>query len=132
MLGNARVETVFLLQTSASLFAPDAIRAIASASDGVPRNVNTICFNSLTLAYALNHGRVGREEVAEALRDLDLAVNDSLTQNASAPKPAPAPFPHSIGAFAQASRSLRPAFIAATVVLLAAGTLLFQSLSGAF
>lgn len=116
--------------TSASLFAPDAIQAIASASDGVPRNVNTICFNSLTLAYALNHGRVGCEEITETLRDLDLTVDDCLTQNASVP--APAPFPHSIGAFAQASRSLRPAFIAATVVLLAAGTLLLQSLSGAF
>jgi general secretion pathway protein A len=62
--------------TSTNLFAPDALNAIAAASGGVPRNVNTICFNSLTLAYALKHRQVGREVVAEVLRDLDLSLND--------------------------------------------------------
>ena len=55
-----------------ALFTPGAIGAIACASAGVPRNVNTICFNSLTLAYALDKHQVGTEEVAEALRDLAL------------------------------------------------------------
>src|ERR1019366_6139777 len=55
-----------------ALFTPGAIGTIASASAGVPRNVNTICFNSLTLAYALDKHQVGTEEVAEALRDLAL------------------------------------------------------------
>jgi general secretion pathway protein A len=57
---------------STGLFTRDALEAIASASAGVPRNVNTICFNSLTLAYALNKRQVGSAEVAEVLRDLDL------------------------------------------------------------
>lgn len=59
-----------------SLFTSDALDHIASASGGVPRVVNTICFNSLTLAYALGRQRVGREEVADVLRDLDLAVHE--------------------------------------------------------
>jgi type II secretory pathway predicted ATPase ExeA len=57
---------------STNLFVPDALDAIASASGGVPRNVNTICFNSLTLAYALKRQQVGRAEVAEVVHDLDL------------------------------------------------------------
>lgn len=85
--------------TSASLFAPDALQAIASASGGVPRNVNIICFNSLTLAYALSRPRVGREEVAEVLRDLDLTVEDALALNTSVSNPVP--LPQSIRAFAR-------------------------------
>jgi hypothetical protein len=56
----------------ALLFAPEAVETIANASGGVPRNVNTLSFNALTLAYALNHSQVGREEVEEAIRDLNL------------------------------------------------------------
>src|ERR1019366_7773849 len=59
---------------SIALFTPGVIDTIASASGGVPRNVNTICFNSLTLAYALDKRQAGTEEVAEVLRDLDLRV----------------------------------------------------------
>ena len=62
---------------STALFTPGAIGAIACASAGVPRNVNTICFNSLTLAYALDKHHVGTEEVAEVLRDLALPIAGS-------------------------------------------------------
>src|ERR1039458_6648211 len=62
---------------SIALFTPGAIGTIASASTGVPRNVNTICFNSLTLAYALEKHQVGTEEVAEVLRDLALPATAS-------------------------------------------------------
>jgi type II secretory pathway predicted ATPase ExeA len=75
---------------STGLFTREALEAIASASAGVPRNVNTICFNSLTLAYALNKRQVGCVEVAEVLRDLDLPPEEAL--------PRPARVPESIGA----------------------------------
>ena len=65
------------------LFTPGAIGAIASASAGVPRNVNTICFNSLTLAYALDKRQVGADEVAEALRDLALPTAASEVEKES-------------------------------------------------
>ncbi len=58
---------------STELFAPHALQAIAGASGGVPRNVNTICFNALTLAYARNHSQVRYEDVAEVLWDLELS-----------------------------------------------------------
>ncbi len=57
---------------SIGLFAPDALDAVAAASGGVPRNVNTICFNSLTLAYAVGNRQVSCGDVEEAVHDLDL------------------------------------------------------------
>jgi type II secretory pathway predicted ATPase ExeA len=66
---------------STSLFTPSALDSIFDGSGGVPRNVNTICFNSLTLAYALNQRQVSREAVTEVLRDLDLSVNDARLES---------------------------------------------------
>jgi type II secretory pathway predicted ATPase ExeA len=57
-----------------SLFDAGAREAIAMASAGIPRNINTICFNSLSLAYALDLRQVGCSEVKEAVADLDLFV----------------------------------------------------------
>ena len=54
------------------IFAPDALGAVAAASGGVLRKVNTICFNTLTIAFALNHGRASVADVREALHDLEL------------------------------------------------------------
>jgi type II secretory pathway predicted ATPase ExeA len=132
---------------SVNLFAPDAIDAIAAASAGIPRNVNTICFNSLTLAYALGHRQVGCEEVAEALRDLSLdtnldtnsdndidigvpdAVAPAAKSNVVAPAAKPAA-PVSALSFQPAERSFRSTLITGSVVLLVAGTLIWRSLAG--
>jgi general secretion pathway protein A len=97
---------------AASLFTRDALEAIISASAGVPRNVNTICFNSLTLAYALNKRQVGCVEVAEVLRDLDLPPEEAL---AGSPL-----------VFSQVPASSRSAWITAGLVLVAAGTVILR------
>lgn len=59
-----------------SPFSPDAVAAIAAASDGVPRNINKICFNALTFAFAENKRTVD----ADCVR---LAVSEGLLQPAS-------------------------------------------------
>jgi general secretion pathway protein A len=101
----------------ADLFAPAALDAIAAASGGVPRNVNTICFNSLTLAYALGSSQVGCDEVAEAVRDLDLTTDDSNTV-AIVSDPAVSLQP--------IKRSVRPVSVAGSIVLVAACTLIWR------
>lgn len=95
------------------LFTPAAIDRITSASAGVPRNVNTICFNSLMLAYALERPRVGIYEVAEAIRDLDLP---SATDRSVAELPSPG----TDLAFTQIGQSFRQAWIVGGIALLAA------------
>jgi len=133
---------VHRLQTaggSIGLFTPGAIDMLASASGGVPRNVNTICFNSLTLAYALDKHQVGPDEVAEVLRDLDLPVEPvkeclpaqveravllatpAVLPAASVGKTATEPRPSGSGpAFAQIPQPFRPAWIAGGAAVLAA------------
>ena len=102
---------------SIDLFSPCAIDRIALASGGVPRNVNTICFNSLTLAFALDKHQIGAEEVAEVLRDLELPVNQTE------PQPSERVTEPALG-FTQTRRSLGPAWIAGGIALLAASTFL--------
>jgi hypothetical protein len=111
-----------LAGASIDLFNEAALQTIASGSAGVPRNINTICFNSLTLAYALNRGQVGREEVAEVLRDLDLTLADTAPVVISDMPPV------FLGSgFPVSKRSFRPAIIAASVLLLlVAGSFLFR------
>jgi general secretion pathway protein A len=117
---------------SIGLFTPGAIDMLASASGGVPRNVNTICFNSLTLAYALDKRQVGPDEVAEVLRDLDLNVERAVLPATPAVLPAASvretatePRPAGSGlAFTQITNSFRPAWIATGLALLAACTFL--------
>ena len=133
------------------LFAPEAIAAITAASGGTPRNVNTICFNSLSLAYALGNRQVGCEEVAEALRDLDLSFEApafappatpvptaplaSVTATSTLPPRDPATVEwnaarDSILSFQPVRRSYRHVMISGSVVLLATGAMIWRTLAG--
>lgn len=57
---------------NASLFNPSAVEMIAQHSEGIPRNINNLCFNSLALACALRQSTIGPEVVREVIEDLDL------------------------------------------------------------
>ena len=59
------------------LFTSDARAIIAERSRGIPRNINNLCFNALSMGYALKRQRIDREIVLEVLEDLDL---ESLMQ----------------------------------------------------
>jgi TonB family protein len=56
-----------------SLFAPDPLARIAELSRGVPREINRICFNCLSLAYAAGKSAVDLAVVHEVAADLNLA-----------------------------------------------------------
>jgi general secretion pathway protein A len=58
--------------TGPSLFSTGAVREIATLSGGIPRNVNNICFNALSLAYAGGRKTVDSRIVREVSADLDL------------------------------------------------------------
>lgn len=96
-----------------SPFTPGAVRAIAAASGGVPRNVNTICFNALTVAFAEEKQFVDEACVAEVLKDRAVITGEAPPAVSAVPDPAvlsvPAP-----------AQSLRPFLVAAAVLLVAA------------
>jgi general secretion pathway protein A len=64
-----------------NLFTPTAIDLIVRESHGIPRIINTLCFNSLCLCRALNARQVNGEMVAEAISDLQLPVTDQPKSN---------------------------------------------------
>jgi general secretion pathway protein A len=55
------------------LFTPAALTLIAECSHGIPRNINNICFNTLSLGCAMGCKKIGPEIVREAIADLSLA-----------------------------------------------------------
>jgi general secretion pathway protein A len=62
------------------IFSDDAISLIARHSHGIPRLINGICFNALSLGYASEVKQIGVELTAEALSDLPSA-NTSQRSN---------------------------------------------------
>ena len=55
----------------APLFTRDALAMIADYSEGVPRNVNNLCFNSLALGCALQRKPIDRDVILDVIDDLD-------------------------------------------------------------
>ena len=55
-----------------SLFTAGARLMIADHSEGIPRNINNICFNAMSLACALKRKTIDRDIIREVLADLDL------------------------------------------------------------
>jgi type II secretory pathway predicted ATPase ExeA len=54
------------------IFTSASVDLIAKASHGIPRNINNICFNAMSLACAVGAKRIGPEIVQDALNDLSL------------------------------------------------------------
>jgi len=54
------------------LFSDKAYAMIAEQSGGIPRNINNLCFNSMSIACALRQPSVSALMVQEAIDDLDL------------------------------------------------------------
>lgn len=54
------------------LFTPAALKLIWERSGGVPREINTLCFNAVLLAKAVEQKQVDSDILQEVLADLDL------------------------------------------------------------
>jgi type II secretory pathway predicted ATPase ExeA len=54
------------------LFAKDAVELIAQQSQGIPRNINNICYQSMLIAHARGRRTVTSEIVQEAVVHLDI------------------------------------------------------------
>src|SRR5713101_2807004 len=61
-----------------SPFSYDAVNLITAHSAGIPRNINNVCFNALTLGYSKRQKQIDVSTVREVLADLDL---DALSSN---------------------------------------------------
>jgi type II secretory pathway predicted ATPase ExeA/outer membrane protein OmpA-like peptidoglycan-associated protein len=68
------------------LFTPGAMWNVWDHSKGVPRNINTLCFNAMLVAFAEHARSIDERILQEASRDLDLksALADLYQMDASA------------------------------------------------
>jgi general secretion pathway protein A len=55
-----------------ALFTVGSRKLIAEHSEGIPRNINNLCFNAMSLACALKRKAIDRDIVQEVIADLDL------------------------------------------------------------
>ena len=69
-----------------AIFTTSALALIARESEGIPRNINNICFNALTLGCALQRKTIDVDNIREVLEDLNFgseaAQNDGVAQSA--------------------------------------------------
>ena len=68
-----------------TLFEPEAVALIAEQSQGVPRNINRICFHALSEAYAQGRPTVSRDIVEKVDRKLDVVVTARPTPTPTIP-----------------------------------------------
>jgi general secretion pathway protein A len=54
------------------LFTKDALALIALCSEGLPRNINNLCFNALSLGSALQQKPIDRDVIRQVIGDLDV------------------------------------------------------------
>jgi len=66
------------------LFTPEAAAAIAERSRGIPRVINHLCFNALSLGCALRSKQIGPEIIREAAGDLSLDSRSAKPEATSA------------------------------------------------
>jgi type II secretory pathway predicted ATPase ExeA len=77
--------------TGKDLFSSEARSMIAEHSEGIPRNINNLCFNALSIACALRKKTVDASMVEEVLGDLDVRPLGSEPPADSDAPPAPPP-----------------------------------------
>ena len=71
-----------------ALFTVGARLLIADESRGIPRNINNLCFNSMSLAYAMGARQVDSKMVREVVSDLEI---ESLASSAGVGTPVEKP-----------------------------------------
>jgi type II secretory pathway predicted ATPase ExeA len=62
----------YFSQERAPLFTAEALALIASASKGIPRIVNSLCFSALSMGFAQRQKTVGTSLIREVIADLGL------------------------------------------------------------
>jgi general secretion pathway protein A len=65
-----------------SLFTREAVALIAKCSEGIPRNINNLCFNALSLGCVLKRKVIDSDIVREVIVDLDIKPLQEVPETA--------------------------------------------------
>jgi general secretion pathway protein A len=108
------------------LFSPEALELIAKRSRGIPRLINNLCFNALSLGCALQVGRIDGGVAAEAAEELSLGVSEprSVVPKQNAAPAVTARFRSSLeSGYKRIEKFLGRRFLSTAAVLFAIGVL---------
>ncbi|HSZ18923.1 MAG TPA: AAA family ATPase [Candidatus Acidoferrum sp.] len=89
--------------TGPPIFTDDALDMVARISQGIPRNINSMCFQALSIGFATQSKQIGTEVLHEVTSDLDFLPkrNTRASVRQSLPRPRravePRAFPGSAG-----------------------------------
>ncbi|MGB6721201.1 MAG: AAA family ATPase [Terracidiphilus sp.] len=67
------------------LFTPSAMAMIAKESQGIPRDINNLCFNAMSVGFALRRKTIDCEIVREMIADLNLGPIPAKSREISKP-----------------------------------------------
>ncbi len=116
-------------RTEIPLFTDSALALIAECSQGIPRNINNLCFNALSLGCALKRTTISCDIIREVVADLDLDPLRDRRSSATLSEKRDAPTtPASIyaaGAPAMRTGRFPELGIACAVLLILCGSLFF-------
>jgi general secretion pathway protein A len=78
------------------IFMPDALDMICRVSKGIPRNINSLCFQALSIGFAMGSRTIASEIMREVVADLDPSARSANRARVSTARPAiAAPAPES-------------------------------------
>ena len=80
------------------LFTPAALGLIGTYSKGIPRNINNLCFQALSLGCAKNQKKIDDVIMREVIADLSLESLGTVTSGASGKVPRTTHRPENLGA----------------------------------
>jgi type II secretory pathway predicted ATPase ExeA len=118
-------------ESKTPLFTARARAMIAIYSRGIPRNINNICFNALSLACALKKKTINSSIIEEVLTDLDLGTLEAQASTAAATSQERTPKVIAAGQRTRASRfAWAPRLGVAAAILILALPILYGSQNG--
>jgi general secretion pathway protein A len=114
----------------APVFTNDALALIAQTSEGIPRNINNLCFNALSQGFALQRRSIDRDVVRQAIAHLHLGPWRTKGPAAQAPEERRTLKLFTVSPWAHTPAKLAgrlPRVTVATVIFLVVGAALFES-----
>ena len=72
--------------SSAPMFSSAAIRIITKYTQGIPRNINNVCFNAMSIAFVQKQRTIDERIILEVIDDLDLKTRSNTAAQVPAPE----------------------------------------------
>jgi general secretion pathway protein A len=72
--------------SSAPMFSSAAFRIITKYTQGIPRNINNVCFNAMSIAFVQKQRMIDERIILEVIDDLDLKTRSNMAAQVPAPE----------------------------------------------